>query len=594
MSASLQFKQAIAKQIAQITNCNPQLLTSLIRVPKIQSEGPFSLSIPKLKVALQNQVPDDNIQSNPVQWCNELAQKFKPDTLIESATPYGSNLHFDVNRTEFTQRVLQQVYSENSRYGWGDVEPKEEKPIVVLDYSSPNIAKPFHAGHLRSTILGNFAKRIHEVMGYKAIGINYLGDWGKQYGLLAIGFERYGKEEGLKSDPIHHLYEVYVKINEDANLDPEIHVKANAYFKRMEEGDNIALAQWKRFRDMSIDSYASIYKRLDIEFDAYSGESQVNDYIPKVYDLLKSRKLLSKTESGSLAVDLEEYGLGVPVIQRADGTSLYITRDLASIMMRREKYAFDKAIYVVGAEQDRYLKQVFKTAELLFGDNQINPWVKNLHHLGFGRINGMSTRKGTAVFLQDILDTAKESVLEYMQKDSTKYDALEGVLKEDKDSKLEDVADKVGVSAILVQDMKSKRVKNYTFAWDRMTDSRGDTGVFLQYAHARACGIERKANIGIHVNCDYKLLKERQAFELAQLISHFPDHVKSSFSTMEPSALVNYLFKLSHAISAASATLRVKGSDTEVAKSRMLLFWSARKTLSNGMGLLGIKALKQM
>ncbi|KAI9028193.1 arginyl-tRNA synthetase [Phycomyces nitens] len=594
MSASSQFKQAIAKQVSQLTNCSPQLLTSLIRVPKVQAEGPFSISIPKLKAALEKQIPAPNVQSNPAKWCNELAQKFKPDTLIKSATPYGTNLHFDVDRAEFTQRVLQQVHSENSCYGWGHVEAKEKKPLVIIDYSSPNIAKPFHAGHLRSTILGNFAKRIHNVMGYETLGINYLGDWGKQYGLLAIGFERYGKEQDLKSDPIHHLYEVYVKINEDANLDPEIHTKANAYFKRMEEGDKEALAQWKRFRDMSIDSYASIYKRLDIEFDVYSGESQVNDYIPKVYDLLRSRNLLTKTEGGSLAIDLENHDLGVPVVQRADGTSLYLTRDLASILMRREKYAFDKAIYVVGEEQNRYLKQVFKTAELLFGDKQASPWANNLHHLGFGRINGMSTRKGTVVFLQDILDTAKESVLEYMHKDSTKYDALEGVLKEDKNSRLEDVADKVGVSAILVQDMKSKRVKNYNFAWDRMTDSRGDTGVFLQYAHARACGIERKANIGIHVNCDYRLLKEREAFELAQVISHFPDQVESSFNTLEPSTIVNYLFKLSHATSTASAALRVKGSDAEVAKARMLLFWSAKTTLANGMGLLGIKALEQM
>lgn len=397
-------------------------------------------------------------------------------------------------------------------------------------------------------------------------------------GLLAVGFEKYGDQAKLISDPIHHLYQVYVKINAEAKLDPEIDRKANEYFKKMEQGDAEALKQWKQFRDMSIQSYASIYKRLNVQFDVYSGESQVNSYIPKAHDQLSKLHLLKRTQDGALAIDLEKYDLGTAVIQRADGTSLYMTRDLASILMRREKYPFQKAVYVVGSEQASYFKQLFQISNLMAHAKQ------DLQHVGFGRIKGMSTRKGTVVFLQDILDTAKEKIVDYMSQSKEKSQL----------SDMDAVADQLAMSAILIQDMKSKRNKDYEFSWDRMTDAKGDTGVFLQYAHARACGIERKSGIAIDPHCDFSILKEKEAVNLVQSIAQFPDIVESAFATLEPCTIVNYLFKLSHATSAASASLRVKGMDPDVSKARMLLFWSARATLKNGLHLLGIKPIEHM
>ncbi|KAI7869695.1 arginyl-tRNA synthetase [Spinellus fusiger] len=596
MSAVLQFKQAISKQLAQLTPYNAETLTGFIRVPRKSTEGHYSVSLAMLSGQLKNQGVSEQKQCDPVLWSEELIKKFKPDEYISSVTTYGNNLCFNVNQSLFSQQVLQQVHQENSAYGWADVKDRgSDKPVVVIDYSSPNIAKPFHAGHLRSTIIGNFSKRIHEAMGYKAIGINYLGDWGKQYGLLAIGFERYGNEKSLMNDPIRHLYDVYVRINQESKEDHDIDRLASDYFRHMEEGNERAILQWKRFRDMSIDSYASIYKRLDVHFDIYSGESQINAYIPRVYDLLKERNLLTRTENGALVVDLERYRLGKPVIQRADGTSLYITRDLASIMMRREKYKFDKALYVVGEEQGEYFKQLFKTAELLFGGDSSDAWTRQLHHIGFGRVNGMSSRKGTAIFLQDILNTAKERSLDYMKQFPDKYSLIcEGADNENMLERMNTIADKAGVSAILIQDMKSKRIKSYNFAWDRMTDASGDTGIALQYAHVRASSIERKSNTRVHSNCNFDLLKEEEAFALVQMISYFPDLVKLSFTTLEPCVLVNYLFKLSHATGQASHTLRVKGAETEIAEARMLLFWAAKTTLFNGLSLLGIQGMKQI
>lgn len=302
--------------------------------------------------------------------------------------------------------------------------------------------------------------------------------------MLAVGYERYGDDRQLETDPTHHLYDVYVKINRDAKEDPGIEKLANAYFKRMEEGDPAVLDQWRRFRELSIASYASIYERLGISFEVYSGESQVNDYIPRVHERLRSQKLLTQTEDGAYAVDLQPYQLGTAIVQRADGTSLYRTRDLASLMMRKEQYKFDKAIYVVGVDQEEYFRQVFKMAELVFGSEMAN----KLQHVSFGHINGMSTRQGTAVFLQDILDTAKANIKDYMKTDKTIMNDNDNDNDNDNGIIVEEIADQLGVSAIIVQDMRSKRAKNYTFSWDRMTDSRGDTGVFLQYAHAKACG----------------------------------------------------------------------------------------------------------
>ncbi|CAO3650692.1 unnamed protein product [Cunninghamella blakesleeana] len=575
----LKLKHSIAKQLSKYTSCTDTQILSLLRVPKQQKEGQFYLSIPKL---LSTYGPDQNIKQ-PVSWCENVASQIRPNSDVHQILAKGPNLYVHVNQLAFTQNILKQVYKEKNNYGWADIKRPSTPPVVVMDYSSPNIAKPFHAGHLRSTILGNFIKRIHQIMGYKVIGINYFGDWGKQYGLLAVGFKKYGDEQLLKSNPIYHLYDVYVKINQDAKIDPTIHQEANEYFKQMEEGDPKSLSQWKSFRELSIQTYETIYKRLNIEFEVYSGESQVNEYIPKVYDILEKKNLLKRMEDGALAVDLSYYNMDPVIIQRADGTSLYMTRDLASVLMRKENYDFNKAIYVVGMEQQGYFQQLFAIASLMLEPSS-NTNITSFLHASFGRIQGMSTRQGTAVFLQDILDTAQSTVLDYMQTKQNINDM----------ENQKTIADQLGISAILIQDMKSKRNKNYQFSWDRMTDARGDTGILLQYAHARTCGIERNADVPITDLCDYSLLKEPTAFELVQTISYFPETIQSSFENLEPCTIVNYLFKLSHATGLASHTLRVKDVDPELAKSRMLLFWAARMTMRNGLTLLGIRPLDRM
>ncbi|KAI8380162.1 arginyl-tRNA synthetase [Blakeslea trispora] len=571
MSTLSRFRNAIAQPLSHLTQIETSSISKLLSTPKATSAHQFSLPIPRLLAQA------DHTPNNVAAYCQELADKFEPNAFIEKATASGPLLQFNVQPLEYIKSTLKQVYAEKDLYGH-HIQPAHDRKTVVLDYSSPNIAKPFHAGHLRSTILGNFIKRIHDANGYKAIGINYLGDWGKQYGLLAVGFELFGDSEALLKDPIHHLYQVYVKINELAKTNFDIDQRANAYFKKMEDGDEEALGQWRRFRDLSIESYKEIYQRLGIEFDHYSGESQTEPFIPKVYDLLKERDLIKKTEDGAWIIDLEPYRLGKPVVRRADGTSLYMTRDLASIMLRRRLFgSFDKAVYVVGTEQELYLKQLFKICELL-------EFPIDMHHANFGRVLGMSTRKGTVVFLQDILDTAKECMLENVRQSNPSMSSHQHEL----------VADKLGASAVLVQDMIAKRIKNYEFSWDRMTAAKGYTGVYLQYTFARMCSIEDKVNIPITDQANLSLLKEKEAFELSLTVSQLPDITRSACQSMDPSVIVQYLFRLAHATSQANSALRVKGADTATAEARMLLFWAARTTLANGLHMLGIEPLRRV
>ncbi|KAG2227886.1 hypothetical protein INT45_002124 [Circinella minor] len=573
MSAT-KFRKAIASQLSRITSCPESQLLGLLGTPKTALNQQFNIPIPRLKS-----------QRDSVQLSNELAHKFQPDSLIQEASAKGPFLHFSVRPTEYIRQTLLQVYNEQSNYG---CHTADKSHIVVLDYSSPNIAKPFHAGHLRSTILGNFVKRIHQAMGYPVIGINYLGDWGKQYGLLAVGFEKYGDKALLEKDPIHHLYDVYVKINSDITED--VDRQANEYFRRMEEGDLTVLEQWKRFRDLSISSYKSIYKRLGIEFERYSGESETEPYIQPLYDLLQSKNLINKTADGAWTVDLSSYDLGSPVVRRADGTSLYLTRDLANLILRQSP---KKSMYIVGTEQSLYMQQMFKIAELA-------SLATNMHHVSFGRVQGMSTRKGTVVFLQDILDTAQEQMLKNLKENVTKYNELLtlGIQKGGQRLVGQEaanlVADQLGTSAVIVQDLFANRVKNYSFSYDRMTAARGYTGVYLQYTHARMCAIERKTNTQITTDCDFSLLKEKEAFELALAVSQFPDVVKSSYQSMEPCVVVQYLFKLAHTMGQANSTLRIKDVDPSLAEARMLLLWAARTTLANGLKLIGISPLERI
>ncbi|EIM19076.1 arginyl-tRNA synthetase [Wallemia mellicola CBS 633.66] len=568
--------------------------------------GDFHIALPRFRL------PGD-----VKEHAQKVHDQFKPNEYIDTCIVKQGFVTFQATTKNFIRDVLDQIHTMSNKSPTGKPEfgtstVAGQGKHVIIEFSSPNIAKPFHAGHLRSTIIGAFLANLYEACGWKVTRMNYLGDWGKQFGLLGVGFERYGSQEKLKADPIAHLFEVYVRINTEAKEEDEklgkkaqddeegaeeeaapteagntINDQARRFFKRMEDGEEGPLSLWKQFRDLSIEKYKDTYARLNIHFDVYSGESQISqENQNKAIDVLTEKGLI-KQSGQSQIIDLEEYKLGKAVVKKMDGTTLYLTRDFAAAAERYDTYHFDKMIYVIASQQDLHTAQLFKAMDLIGYD-----WAKNLLHINFGMVLGMSTRKGTAVFLDQILNEAKSVMMDVMKKDSTnKYDQLEDP---------EWTADTLGLSAVKIQDMGGRRIMNYKFAWDRMTSFEGDTGPYLQYAHVRISSIQRKVADETVLpedptkDVDTSLLTEPKARELVYLLSQYPDVVKTALKTHEPNNIVSYAFQLTHVVSSLLEILKVKGQEQKLAQARLYLFMCAKDVLGSAMRLLTLTPLEKM
>jgi arginyl-tRNA synthetase len=546
--------------------------------------------------------------------------------LVATPVPFGVHLQFFFKPEPLTKTVISRILKEKATFGTNGnqglrdpSDPSKGKKRIIVEFSSPNIAKPFHAGHLRSTIIGGFLANLYTVMGWDVIKMNYLGDWGKQYGLLANGFKRFGNEEELLKNPINHLFDVYVKINQivaeqegpikelkeqikakkeknedvselEAELAKLVDVsedeKARRYFKSMEDGDQEALALWRRFRDLSIEKYKQTYARLNIDFDVYSGESQIkNESMTAAYEAMEKAGISEKSE-GAVIVDFTKHGakkLGKAIIVRKDGTPLYLTRDIGAIMERDEAYHFDKMIYVVAAQQDLHLAQLFKITELM-GHKDL---ASRCQHINFGMVRGMSTRKGTVKFLDDILRDVADKMHEVMKGNAEKYAQVENP---------EETADILGLTSVMVQDMTGKRINGYDFNLDAMTSFEGDTGPYLQYAHARLCSIVRKSGLNVEEldSANLDVLTEPHAVDLVRLLATWPDVLLNTTKTLEPTTIITYLFRMTHILSSSYDVLKVVGSEPELKKARMALYEAARQVLHNGMRVLGLSPVERM
>ncbi|KIL69502.1 hypothetical protein M378DRAFT_157770 [Amanita muscaria Koide BX008] len=525
---------------------------------------------------------------------DDLAQKvvsqFQPDDWVSSVTHDKAFLHFQVNTPTMTREVLTQIHNQTHASASGEPEygtnESGKGKRIVIEYSSPNIAKSFHVGHLRSTIIGAFLCNLYKACGWEVVSMNYLGDWGTQFGLIAVGFEKYGSQEELEKDAIKHLFDVYVKVNRDAENDPDVKLEAAMWFKRMEDGDESALKNWRVWRELSVRKYAEEYERLNIKFDVYTGESQVGqESMKKSIQRLDEMGLISNVD-GAKIVDLEKWKLGKAVIRKKDGTSIYLTRDIGAAIERYEKYKFDKMIYVVSSQQDLHLGQFFKILELMGF-----PWASSLLHINYGLVHGMSTRKGTVVFLDQIIKEAGQVMHDQMQKNEEKYKAV---------GDPEMTSREIGITGVKIQDMAAKRINNYTFEWNRMKSFEGDTGPYLQYAHVRLASIGRKnphlLPLPAPSDIDVSTLAESvQAREIVFLLGTYPDVVKTALRTHEPSGIVTFSFRLSHAISSAWETVVVKGEeDIAKARARMWMYDIAREVLGAAMRLLSIRPLERM
>ncbi|CCL99216.1 uncharacterized protein FIBRA_01231 [Fibroporia radiculosa] len=524
---------------------------------------------------------------------DELAAKvlsnFQPDEWIDNIVHDKAFLHFTLRTRTLARLVLDQVHALTHETASGAPEygthATGRGKRVIIEYSSPNIAKQFHVGHLRSTIIGAFLANLYKACGWEVISMNYLGDWGTQFGLIAVGFDKYGSREELEKDAIKHLFDVYVKINKDAETDPAVKAEAAAFFRRMEDGDEEALANWRVWRELSVRKYEEEYARLNVRFDVYTGESQVGkEAQAQALQRLEDMGLIDEHEGAKL-VNLEQWKMGKAVVRKKDGTSIYLTRDIGGATERYEKYKFDKMIYVISSQQDLHVKQFFKVLKLMEF-----PWADRLEHVNYGLVLGMSTRRGTVVFLNEIMREAGTVMHEQMRKNEEKYKNVEDPAA---------VAQEIGITGVKIQDMAAKRINNYTFNWDRMLSFEGDTGPYLQYAHVRIASISRKnpalLPLPPRAALDTALLTEPAAREIVLLLGSYPDVVATALRTHEPSGVVTFAFRLAHAISSAWETVVVKGApDEPTARVRMWMYLCARDVLGAAMRLLSLQPLERM
>uniref|UniRef100_A0A8C3I499 Probable arginine--tRNA ligase, mitochondrial n=1 Tax=Chrysemys picta bellii TaxID=8478 RepID=A0A8C3I499_CHRPI len=490
-----------------------------------------------------------------VNICSSCLQKtLKCDTVVSEISTGPGTVNFTINKELLAKAVLQQVFKDGSEYGIkSELFSTVPRRKIVIEFSSPNIAKKFHVGHLRSTIIGNFVANLKEALGHQVTRINYLGDWGMQFGLLGAGFQQFGNEEELQSNPLQHLFEVYVQVNKAAEEDENIKKLAQDFFRKLEARDEQTLSMWQHFRDFSIEEYVRIYKRLGVHFDEYSGESFYQEKSQEVLKMLDTKGLLQKTIKGTRVVDLsEKRDLSLSsTVMRSDGTSLYITRDLAAAIDRMKKYNCDTMIYVTDKSQNTHFEQLFQILKLMGYQ-----WAERCQHVSFGLVQGMKTRKGEVVFLEDVLNEARSRMLQNMASAKTTKE-LENPL---------ETAEKIGLAALIIQDFKGLLSSDYQFSWDRVLQSRGDTGVFLQYTHARLHSLEQMCRNGQSTDINTACLQDPQAISVLQHLLRYDEVLYKSSEDLQPKHIVSYLLTLSHLAAVAHKTLPVKGSAPELAQ----------------------------
>jgi len=520
------------------------------------------------------------LKQGPPQIAEKLAEYLDRDIF----TVTGAYLNAKIQVWEVAEKVLPDIYSLNEKYGEQTIGDGRK---VVIDFSSPNIAKPFGVGHLRSTAIGNCLYRVYKKLGFESIGINHLGDWGTQFGKLIVAFKNWGDEKKLKDNPIQHLFDIYVKFHTEEESDPELGDEARLWFKKLEEGDEEAAHLWLNFRELSMQEFQRIYDILDVHFDHYTGESFYNDKTEPAIELLRGAGMATESQ-GALVVDLEKYGMPPCLLKKADGATLYATRDIAGILFRHETYDFYKALYVVGSAQQEHFRQVFKVMELLD-----ECFIGRLEHIGFGWIRfqdqAMSTRKGNIVLLDDVIETARKKAAEIIKEKNPELDNLE------------ETAEMVALGAILFADLNIKRHKDVNFRWEEVLNFEGETGPYLQYTHARLCALIRRWGSEINDDVDFNLYKSREEKDLILHLYRFGEIIELTAAKNEPDFLTEYLLELSAIFNRfyqrkdeQGQLVRIISDDIDETQARMLLVAAARIVLKEGLYLLGIKAPEQM
>lgn len=511
----------------------------------------------------------------PNMIAQEIAERIpeSPDlSRVEAAGPY---VNFYVDKEQFAREVLNKIGDH-----YGSSKDGEGKTICI-DYSSPNVAKNFHVGHLRTTIIGNSLYHIFTKLGYHVERINHLGDWGTQFGKLIVAYKKWGSKEAVEEKGIPELLDLYVRFHKEAEEDDSLNDQAREWFVKMEQGDEEALSIWEWFKDISLKEYKRIYKILNLDFDHYTGESFYRDKTGAVVEELKEKGLLKESQ-GAMIVDLDDYDMAPCLITKKDGSSIYATRDLAAIFYRKNTYHFDKCIYVTGLEQKLHFAQVFKVVELMGYE-----WAEEqLIHVPYGLVSleggKLSTRSGNIVYAEDIL---KESVSKIKEIINEKNPDLQ-----DKD----DVAHKVGIGAIIFNDLYNQRIKDVTFTWEKIHSFDGETGPYVQYTYARAASVLRKTGLSQVDDIDTSLITDDTSIALLKEIEKYPTAIKTAAERLEPSVISRYVMGVAQAFNRFYHENQCNVEDENLMKARVKLVILAKDIIEDALGLLGIQCPEQM
>ncbi len=562
-------KNTVAESLEGLAGeLNKEQIYEMLEYPSNDAMGDVALPCFKLSKILHK---------SPAAIASDIAAKFENNGSIDKVEAVSGYLNFFLDKNSFTGDVIKIVLNENEKYGSSDIGRGEN---IVIDFSAPNIAKPFHVGHLRSTVIGNSLYKIFNFMGYKSIGINHLGDWGTQFGKLICAYKKWGNKEKVEDGQINELMKLYVKFHTEAETDPSLDDEARAWFTKMENGDKEALSLWEWFKEISLKEFQKVYEILEVSFDSYAGESFYNDMMKNTVSELDEKGLLEESEDAQI-VNLDLYGYPPCLILKKDGSSLYATRDLTAAIYRKKKYNFKKCIYVTGAAQYLHFNQWFKVIEIMGYE-----WASDLIHVPFGLVSiqgeKLSSRKGKVILLEDILSEAIKKTTEIIEQKNP-----------DMENK-EEVAKQIGVGAVIFGDLSNNRIKDISFSWDELLNFDGETGPDVQYSHARTCSLLSKANQEVESDFRSDLLDSKEEYKLAKTIYEFPGKVEEAMKELEPSVITRYLVSLAQDFNRFYHEQSILVEDPELKKARLAIVKATEIVLSNGLSLLGIHAPKRV
>lgn len=565
----MDFVKGIADALAKASALDINEIEPNIEVPSKAEMGDYAFPCFKLAKVLRKAPP---------LIAQELLEKIEKPEFVNDIQVAGGYLNFFVDKTVFVSNVINNIINNGSDFVKSNI---GNGKTIVIDYSSPNIAKPFHVGHLRSTVIGNALYNIYSALGYKVVGINHLGDWGTQFGKLIVAYKMWGNKEEVEKHDINELSRIYVKFHEEAEKNPELNDEARGWLVKMQEGDKEALDLWKWFCEISMKEFNRIYDRLGIKFDSYAGESFYNDKMQAVVEEIKEKNLLTQSQ-GAQIVDLEKYNMPPCLILRSDGGTLYPTRDISAAIYRKNTYNFEKCIYITALDQNLHFAQWFKVIDLMGYD-----WADKLVHVPFGLVSlgdgKLSTRKGHVVLMEDILNQSVEKTKTIIEEKNPNLP--------DKDN----VAEEVGIGAIIFDDLYNSRIKNVVFNLERMLNFEGETGPYAQYTYARACSILKKAGItNIDDNIDYSLINDNASVNVAKVLNDFPEKLLEAAEKNEPYIVTRHIIEICKSFNKFYNENNIMNSEDSLKKARLAVVFAVKNSIRTGLELIGLKAPEQM